>query len=135
MSRRLPDLIGDYAIIQGESWNAEKHTGLAFPYGDWRSWTPSGQIRSALKDDAGELLATFSWGEPLWDEDRNITVFYPQLSALTTASLPVTKYQGNNTLSIKTALVYDIEIALNGVIKKGSFGYVQVIGEVTYESD
>jgi hypothetical protein len=34
MSRTLPNLINDYAIIQGEDWNYQKHTAIAFPYGE-----------------------------------------------------------------------------------------------------
>lgn len=135
MSRKLIDLIGDRAIIQGESWNYEKHTGISFPHGDWRLWTPFGQIRTATKDLTNTLLATFDWGESEYDSELNLTTFYPQLSASDSALLPVTKYQGLGLPSLKNAFVYDIEISLENVVKKGMYGFVQVVGEVTYESD
>lgn len=135
MARKLPDLVGDRAIIQGESWNHEKHTGIAFPGGDWTLWTPSGQIRTNLKGLTNTLIAEFDWGDPLWDEQQNLTVFYPQLSASVTQEMPVTRYQGEGILSVRNALIYDMEIALESVVMKGSFAYVQVIGEVTYVSN
>lgn len=131
--RRLPDLIGDRAIIQGEDWNLEKHTGIAFPGGDWTLWTPFGQIRTNIKGLPNELLATFDWLDPLWDEDNDRTIFYPILSSATTSTMLPTKYQGSGSLSSKNAYPYDIEIGLNGIIKKGSYAFVQVIGEVTYD--
>lgn len=131
--RRLPDLIGDRAIIQGEDWNLEKHTGIAFPNGNWTLWTPSGQVRTDIKGVSNQLLATFDWLDPLWDEDNDRTIFYPILSSATTSTMLPTKYQGSGSLSSKNAYPYDIEIGLNGIIKKGSYAFVQVIGEVTYD--
>jgi hypothetical protein len=133
MGIRLPDLIGDRAIVQGGSWNYEKHTGIAFPGGDWTDWTPEGQIRTNLKGVTNTLLATFTWGDPFWDETNDRSIFYPQLSATVTAGLSPTKYQEAGDPSVRNAYVYDIEISLDGVIKKGGFGYIQVIGEVTYD--
>jgi hypothetical protein len=132
MSRVLPNLIGDYAIIQGEDWNYQKHTAIAFPYGDWTLWMPRGQIRTNIKGATNELLATFTWGDPEWDEANNRTLFYPLLTSAITELLLPTKYQGIGDLSTRNAYVYDIEIELSGVIQKGSRAYVQVIGEVTY---
>ena len=134
MSIALPNLVGDRAIIQGGSYNYEKHTGIVFPGGDWRLWVPRGQIRTNLKELPNELLADWDWGEPEWDEVNNKTIFYPQLTWEISANLPSTKYQGTGLLSVKSAHVYDMEIALDGVVKKGAFAYIQVIGEVTYDA-
>lgn len=134
MGISLPNLIGDRAIIQGGSYNYERHTGIAFPGGDWRLWVPRGQIRTNLKGLPNELLADLDWGEPEWDAAKNRTIFYPQLTWEVTATIPVTKYQGAGILSPKTAHLYDMEISLDLIVKKGAFAYIQVIGEVTYDN-
>ncbi|MFM1842733.1 MAG: hypothetical protein RLZZ490_1470 [Cyanobacteriota bacterium] len=120
-------LTGDLAIIQGETYQA---LTLIFP-GDLTTWTPRGQIRTGLLEDAGTLLAEFAFGTPAYDADADTTNIYPTLTASQTANLPKTKWQGTGEYSRSGVYYYDIELESEGVVIKSKTAIVQVVGEVT----
>jgi len=120
-------LTGDLAIIQGETYQA---LTLTFP-GDLTTWTPRGQIRTGLLEDAGTLLAEFAFGTPIYDAEADTTNIYPTLSATQTANLPKTKYQGTGEYSRSAVYYYDVELENEAVVIKSKTAIVQVIGEVT----
>jgi hypothetical protein len=132
MSRQLQNITGEAAIIQGEDWNYLKFYSIIFPDGDYTLWTPFGQLRTDLEENNGSLLATFEWGETYYDETKDYTHFYPLLSSDVTVDLTPTKYQGNNTLSIKTAYPFDMNISRNNIVLSASYALAQVIGRVSH---
>ena len=125
--RQSINLVGDLAIIQGGTWSK-----LAFVVnGDQRAGTARGQIRDALREDGGQLIAEFTFAPALYDALEGSTTFFPTLSPQQTSAMPSTRYQGQGTLSDKTAYLFDLEISTaNGTLKTFP-GFVQVIGEVT----
>jgi hypothetical protein len=129
MAREKIDLIGNLAIIQGETYQS---LTLTFP-GDLTGHTPRGQIRTALLQEEGELLAEFYFDTPIYDADTDTTNIYPYLTPGQTAALLKTKYQGTEgqAISKRNVYFYDIELELGGQIAKTFPGVVQVIGEVT----
>jgi hypothetical protein len=62
-TREKIDLIGPLAIVQGETYLQLTWT---VP-GDKSAWTARGQIRTALLEDDGVLLAEFQFDTPIYD--------------------------------------------------------------------
>jgi hypothetical protein len=128
MGRVNVPLVGDLAIIQGETYQA---LSLEFP-GDLTDWTPRGQIRTKLLGDAGTLLAAFSFATPAYDEDSDVTTIYPRLTPAQTAAILKTKWQGAGEYSKTAVYYYDVELESDaGEVVKTVPAIVQVIGEVT----
>lgn len=120
-------LVNDLAIIQGETYQA---LTLTFP-GDLTTWTPRGQIRTGLLEDAGTLLSEFAFATPIYDAETDTTAIYPTLTATQTANLPKTKWQGTGEYSRSGVYYYDVELESEGIVIKSKTAIVQVIGEVT----
>lgn len=127
--RSIPHLIDDLAVFQGEDY---EQTRLVLD-GDWRTWTFFGSIGTDITDKGGTFIGLLSFGTPEWDELTNTTKILVKISSAVTSILESTVYQGTasgKTLKFPNALKYEIEISLNGVVKKGGWGWVQVIGSV-----
>lgn len=78
-------------------------------------------------------MGFLSFGTPDWDELTNVTTIPVKIASDVTSVLTETIYQGTASgkrLKFPNAYKYEIEISLNGVIKKGGWGWVQVIGSV-----
>lgn len=132
MARVEVPLIGDLAILQGETYQA---LSLTFP-GDLSTWTPRGQIRSKLLEESGTLLAEFSFEASTYDADADTTTVNPRLTPTQTASLPKTKWQGIGEYSKAAVYYYDIELESDtGEVVKSKTAIVQVVGEVTGGND
>lgn len=128
MARVEVPLIGDLAILQGETYQA---LSLTFP-GDLSTWTPRGQIRSKLLEESGTLLAEFTFEASTYDADADTTTVNPRLTPAQTTSLPKTKWQGIGEYSKTSVYYYDIELESDtGEVVKSKTAIVQVIGEVT----
>jgi hypothetical protein len=128
MGRVNVPLVGDLAIIQGETYQA---LSLEFP-GDLTDWTPRGQIRTKLLGDGGELLAVFEFGASIYNEETQTTAVLPELSAIVTSGIPKTKWQGTGGYSKTAVYYYDVELESDaGEVVKTVPAIVQVIGEVT----
>jgi hypothetical protein len=128
MARVNVPLIGDLAIIQGETYQA---LSLEFP-GDKTDWTPRGQIRTKLLGDAGTLLAAFSFATPAYDDESDATTIYPRLTPTQTAAILKTKWQGTGEYSKTAVYYYDVELESDdGEVVKSVPAIVQVVGEVT----
>lgn len=127
-----PDLIDDLAIIKGETYRKLIENSSILFDGDLTTATLSGQIRNNYVDNAGQLVGTFSFETSTYNQQTNKTLIKPYLTEFATINLPSTpKYSTGRQPSIKTNLVYDIELVHNGRVIKYSPGFVQVIGEVT----
>jgi hypothetical protein len=128
MARVNVPLVGELAIIQGETYQA---LSLEFP-SDKTDWTPRGQIRTKLLGDAGTLLAEFSFATPAYDDESDVTIIYPRLSPAQTAAILKTKWQGTGEYSKTAVYYYDVELESDaGEVVKSVPAIVQVIGEVT----
>jgi hypothetical protein len=128
MGRVNVPLIGELAIIQGETYQA---LSLEFP-GDLTEWTPRGQIRTKLLGDAGTLLAAFSFATPTYDEESDATTIFPLLTPAETAAIPKTKWQGTGEYSKTAVYYYDVELESDaGEVVKSVPAIVQVVGQVT----
>jgi hypothetical protein len=128
MTRVNVPLVGDLAIIQGETYQA---LSLEFP-GDLTDWTPRGQIRTKLLGDAGTLLAAFTFATPAYDDESDVTTIFPRLSPAQTAAIPKTKWQGTGEYSKTAVYYYDVELESDdGEVVKSVPAIVQVVGEVT----
>jgi hypothetical protein len=115
--KQAPPLTGNLAIIQGESYSQLE---LSFP-GNLTAWEPRGQIRTALLEDGGELLADFSFAPASYDAGTNTTTIYPRLSFAQTRALPS-----------KGKKYYDIEVvSAGGEVVKLAPAMVEVVGTVT----
>ena len=121
MSREsYPNLIGDLAIVKGETYRKLVESGgITFP-GDLTTATLQGQIRNHYIEKEGVLLGVFAFEASVYDAEEDITTIYPYLTEGTTVNLPATlKYIDGRDPNIKTNLVYDIELSINDeVIKK-----------------
>jgi hypothetical protein len=127
--RQSLDLIDDLAIVQGGSW-----AGLAFVVpGDRRTATPKGEIKTAIKDEGGQLLAEFAFGAGAYDALTDTTSFIPTLTPAQTSALPITRYQGKGKVATaRNCFVYDLELREDDQPTiKTLASFVQVVGEVT----
>jgi hypothetical protein len=127
--RRLPDLINDLAVFQGEDY---EQTQLVME-GDWRTWTPFGSIGTDTVDKGGTFIGLLSFGTPEWDQPTNITTIPVKIAFAVTSILEETIYQGsasNKPLKVGNALKYEIELSKDGVTKKGGWAWIQVVGSV-----
>ena len=122
------DLIGCYAIIQGETYVLG---ALLYPDEDISDGTPYGTIRDNYEDSTGTELATFSFYPLTYDALTQKTTITPYLTKETTRALPFTKFQNEegDTPTLRNSLVYEIGITKstgeNIVLISSSF--VQVI--------
>ena len=133
MSREsYPNLIGELAVVKGETYRKLiENNSISFT-GDLTTATLRGQIRNNYVDAGGQLLGTFSFEESVYDEETNKTFIKPYLTEFATLNLTTTsKYRQGAEPSVKTNLVYDIELFFNDEIIKHAPGFIQVIGEVT----
>ncbi len=133
MSREsYPNLIGDLAIVKGETYRKLIESGgISFP-GDLTTATLRGQIRSDYVEKGGVLLGTFSFEERTYDAEGDTTTIYPYLTEFATVNLPATlKYVEGREPNIKTNPVYDIELFINDEIIKKKPAFLQIVGEVT----
>ena len=124
--------IGDQAIRQGATFNIIYRCS-----GDLSLWTPRGQIRTDFAENDGELLASFSFLQLVYDVETNLTAIPAILKADITATIPGTRYQGepNVTLSNRNCYVYDIELVdpndETNVLKIVDTSFVEVKPEAT----
>lgn len=123
----IEDVYVNLAIEQGKTYNK---LSLNYP-DDLTQGTFYGQIRTLYFQDSGNLLGTFEFETPIFNEIENKTLIKPYLTAETTQDIPYTKYQGGGTPNIKTCWVYDIEYHNNEIVVPIIRGFVQVIPEVT----
>lgn len=126
------NLIGDLAIIQGKTY-----TLSIWWANDISTWTPRAKIRNTFLYKGGIELASFSFlplSYPQLDDLGNAyTVITLQLTATQTSLLVPTMYQGNeDDLKLSKTYVWDLELeSTNGVVSGTTWGFVQVIPEVT----
>lgn len=100
--------LGDKSIKQGTQYT------LTLLYeGDYRNWTPVGEIKNDYYGKGGNLISSFSFVLPLrYDEETEKTTVICNIKASDTLRMPPTVYQGQQgvTLSTKTAYVYEIRL-------------------------
>ena len=119
MTRISIPLIGDRAIVQGETYQA---LSLDFP-GDLTTWECQGEIKTKLRQDGGELLAVFSFAPASYDPIADVTTIHPRLTPAQTSAIPSTKAR---------SYLYDVKlISPAGETIKTVPAIVEVTGEVT----
>lgn len=125
------DLIKDLAIVQGKTF---EKINLRFP-GDVSLWIPRAQIRAKwyYKEVGQDPLIEFSFPALVYDADTDKTLVQPQLTALETAGLAPTKYQGEGKPDQNSAYVWDLELEEPGTdrVIGLDWGWVQVKPEAT----
>jgi hypothetical protein len=126
------NLIENLAIIQGKTY-----TLTIWWSNDVSTYSPRAKIRDTFLSKGGIELASFAFLPltfPELDVENNpYTVITLQLTASQTSLLEPTKYQGNeDDLIVSKTFVWDLELeSPDGVVVGTTWGYVQVIPEVT----
>lgn len=120
--------IGDLAIIQGATFLLSLRKS-----GNYSLYTPRAQIRDNYLSEGGALFAEFSFLPLTYDGVEDKTSISLTLTDEQTSALPITRYQGDGTLSVRTALVYDVELEspAGDMVKVLEASFVQVKPEVT----
>ena len=120
--------VGCLAVFQGKTFEA-----VTFRVeGDRTAGTLRGQIRDKYAENTDDvLLADFVFLPMTYNVGDNKTTITPRLEASATELIPSTKFQGQGTPNIKTAWVYDLELVEGINVTLISYGFVQVIPEVT----
>lgn len=126
------DLIKDLAIVQGKTF---EKINLRFP-GNVSLWIPRAQIRAKFyyKEPGQNPLIEFAFPPLVYDSDEDKTLVQPQLTALETAGLFPTKYQGEGKPDQNSAYVWDLELQDPGTGKVIGldWAWVQVKPEATF---
>jgi hypothetical protein len=126
------NLIENLAIIQGKTY-----TLPIWWSNDVSTYNPRAKIRNTFLSRGGIELASFTFLPltfPELDELNNpYTLITLQLTASQTSLLQPTKYQGDeDDLIVSKTFVWDLELeSPDGVVVGTTWGYVQVIPEVT----
>lgn len=126
--------LGDQAIRQGGSFT------ISLSYeGNYSDWIPKSQIRTNYLANNGLVLAEFTFLPLVYTLATNKTAITLSLKADITSALPITNYQGSESItpSVNNCLVYDVELIdpndSTNVIKLVDPSFIQVIPEVTLQ--
>jgi hypothetical protein len=129
------DLIDNFALIRGKSWNIPNNL-LVIKYPsdlDLSSWTAEAIVRDNYKSLNGNAIVSFDF-EPLI-YDGEFLLIKPYLPLAKTQNLPVTPYQGDkNRLRLPNCFLWDLELTNSSqdiVISVIEASFVQIKDEVT----
>lgn len=129
------NLINDFAINRGKSWNIPNNL-LIIKYPsdiDLSGWIPRAIVGDNYKSLNGNIVVSFDF-EPLI-YDGEYLIIKPYLTLAKTQNLPVTAYQGDkNKLRLPNVFLWDLELTnpsetITIPIIEASF--VQIKDEVT----
>lgn len=113
------------AIKQGKTYQ------LTFNYpSDLTGGVMRGQVRDKYLQDNGLIISTFNFNIS-YDNLENKSLVIAEISAVDTANIAYTKYQGTGDITARNCYVYDIEYEENGTVLEILRGFVQVKPEVT----
>jgi hypothetical protein len=133
LTRKYPDLLGDLAIIQGESYR-QLQGGKITLHGNWLDADLRGHLRTNFLNEGGEILAIFEFDPSTYDEVTDTTTLKPWIRHQYTQTIPKTQWKEGRLINTTNLYVYDIEAEKNDEVGKLAPGYAQVIGEVTDNS-
>ncbi len=120
-------VVVNLGITQGETYILSFYLD-----GKYDDWTIASIIREERKDAGGAELARFTWSVAYESTPVERTYFVGTVSSEDTSALPVTPYQGRQSLNEKNCLVCDIELeSPTGIIEKTDLSFIQVKPEVT----
>lgn len=124
----ITDEVLDLAIVQGETY--EKL--ILRIEGNYTLATFKAEIRNIPLESNGTLLASFSFQQIAYDAVEDKTTVIPVLSAVQTANIPFTRFDGVGEPTRRNCWVWDMEAVFpDRVIKVIQLSLVQVTAEAT----